>query len=59
MGVSLLGVFDFLSAFQTSCHQRCLLMLRGNYGDDYLTHLQLHERKSINVEDGDQLHAGN
>ena len=33
-------------------------MLRGNYSDDHLTCLQLCERISINLEDGDQPHTG-
>lgn len=59
MGAFIPGNFKlFLQAFQTSLPERCLLMLRGNYGDDYLTHLWLCERKAINVEHSDQPHGG-
>ena len=59
MGAFIPGNFKlFLPAFQTSLHEPCLLMLRDNYGDDYLTRLQLCERKAINVQHSDQPHGG-
>lgn len=43
-GAFLRGNLNFPPSFQTFYHQPPLLMLRGNYGDGYLTCLQLCER---------------
>lgn len=53
---SFLGIVNFPPSFQTSDDQdrRCLLMLRGYYGDEYLACLQLCGRISVNLDDGDQ-----
>lgn len=57
-GAFLHGNLNFPPSFRTFYHQPPLLMLRGNYADDYLTCLQLWEKISIHLEDGDQPHGG-